>query len=184
MSEPAWEALTQELSGRFRRWGAQAELAEDLRQETLLRVQQGLPGLADSERLGPWVARIARNVWIDHLRARRLEQGLPADDEAVPAALRSAPAEVEDVEAFVASWLPLMVAGLDEPHRTALQRVELEGWSQQRLARELGLSPSGARTRVQRARKALRAEVEACCQVHWEGGDVVDWRPREPSCGC
>lgn len=184
MSEPAWEALTHELSGRFRRWGAQLELAEDLRQETLLRVQQGLPGLADEERMGPWVARIARNVWIDHLRARRLEQGLPEGEAPVPEALRSDPVEVEDVEGFVASWLPLMVASLDEPHRTALQLVELEGWSQQRLARELGLSPSGARTRVQRARKVLRAALEQCCQIHWEGGDVVDWRRHEPSCDC
>jgi RNA polymerase sigma-70 factor (ECF subfamily) len=183
MTEPTWSALSTQLTGRFRRWGASAELAEDLRQETLIRVQRGLPHLEDSARLGPWVARIARNAWIDHLRGARVAESLEehhaADD-------RPSPAESLDreVDAFVASWLPIMIDGLDEPYRTALRRVELEGWSQQRLAAELGLSASGARTRVQRGRQRLRAAVDACCTVAWEGGQVVDVQPRIDGCSC
>lgn len=184
MSAPPWQALSRSLERRFRAWGASPELAEDLRQETLLRVQRGLPGLADQDRMGPWVARIARNAWIDHLRARRDEGPLPEGDGAVPPPLRTDAPEADDPGAFVATWMPLLIASLDEPDRTLLRRVELEGWSQARLARELGVAPSTARTRVQAARRRLRARLDACCEVAWEGGEVVDWRLRAERCAC
>jgi RNA polymerase sigma-70 factor, ECF subfamily len=184
MNAPPWQALSRSLVRRFRAWGASPELAEDLRQETLLRVQRGLDGLEDQDRMGPWVARIARNAWIDHLRARRDAHPLPEGDLGVPPPLRTDAPEADDPGAFVASWMPLLIASLDEPDRTMLRRVELEGWSQARLAADLGVAPSTARTRVQAARRRLRARLDDCCDVAWEGGAVVDWRLRGQTCAC
>jgi RNA polymerase sigma-70 factor (ECF subfamily) len=184
MSAPPWQALSRSLERRFRGWGASPELAEELRQETLLRVQRGPPGLADRDRMGPWVSRIARNAWIDHLRARREASPLPDGDIPVPPPLRTDAAEADDPGDFVAAWMPLLIASLDEADRALLTRVELEGWSQQRLARELGVAPSTARTRVQAARRRLRARLDACCEVAWEGGEVVAWKLRGEACAC
>lgn len=173
-----WEALASDLLGWFRRRGCSPELAEDLRQETFLRVHRHLPELRQGERLAPWVYRIARNVLVDHGRRRRPED--PLDDDT------SAPTPQDDrgPDQLVASWLPMMIDSLPEPMATALRRVELEGWSQAQLAEAEGLSASGARSRVQRGRRMLRERLDACCEVQWQG-EVVDWRRREDeACGC
>jgi RNA polymerase sigma-70 factor (ECF subfamily) len=56
-----------------------------------------------------------------------------------------------------------MVAALPEPYGSAVRRVDLEGASQVAFARELGLSPSGAKSRVQRGRAMLREAFLRCC---------------------
>ena len=111
-------------------------------------------------------------MWVDHLRRRH-----PSEE------LGELPVPASEPEATdtVASWLPSFVASLPEPYRTAVQRVDLDGVSQAELARELGISESGARSRVQRARVLLQGELLACCAVRWEDGEVVDIERR---CGC
>lgn len=185
-TQEVWLALAADLLGWFRRRGCSTELAEDLRQETFLRVHRGLADLRQSERLSPWVYRIARSVLIDHSRRSRPEDPLPDDALADPTATGGLPGSTGDhrPDRLVASWLPLMIDTLPEATARALRRVELEGWSQAELAEAEGISASGARSRIQRGRRLLRARLDACCEVAWQG-EVVDWRPRAPSdCGC
>jgi RNA polymerase sigma-70 factor (ECF subfamily) len=64
--------------------------------------------------------------------------------------------------------------------------VDLEGRAQPDVARELGLSESGARSRVQRARARLRERLEACCRFAFDArGNLTD-ATRRPGriCGC
>lgn len=172
----AWTELAEDLLGWFARRGCAPELAEDLRQETFLRVHRHLPDLRAGAALAPWVYRIARSVLVDHLRRQRPQGELPE----LEAPALDDPGE----DARVAGWLVHMIDALPAPTATALRRVELEGWSQARLAREEGISLSGARSRVQRGRRLLRQRLEDCCEVWWQG-EVVDWRPRQADrCGC
>ncbi len=75
------------------------------------------------------------------------------------------------------------VERLPEIYREALRLTEFEGVSQVELARRLGLSVSAAKSRVQRARAMVRAEMERCCR--WETdryGTAVDAQPRRADC--
>lgn len=172
--------LASDLSGWFRRRTSE-DRVDDLVQETFLRVHEGLPGLRDPERVGAWVFQIARRTLADHLRRRPPEQSLDATAGVEPQAAAVDP--FDDPTAVVASWLPAMVDTLPEPYREALRLTELEGMSQAELAARLGVSPSGARSRVQRGRQRLLASLEACCEVRREGASVIDWRPRAEACG-
>jgi RNA polymerase sigma-70 factor (ECF subfamily) len=60
---------------------------------------------------------------------------------------------------------------------------ELEGVSQAEVAARLGLSASGARSRVQRGRRMVREALDDCCRVVIDGGEVVDVTARA-GCGC
>lgn len=72
-----------------------------------------------------------------------------------------------------------MLAALSPAERALLRRVDAEDGSQAQLAAELGLSASGLRARVQRARARLRAEFDACCHLERDAsGAVVAWRER------
>lgn len=174
------DALWAELSADLRRWFGRRvsnpEQAEDLLQETLLRIHARQDQLRDAERLYGWVYRIARSVLIDHTRRARPSAALP-EGLSVPAHGDDDPA------AEVASWLPLMILALPEAYREPLWLVELEGLSQAEVAVRLGLSASGARSRVQRGRERLKEMLLACCDIVRDGGEIIDYHPRE-DCGC
>jgi RNA polymerase sigma-70 factor (ECF subfamily) len=80
-------------------------------------------------------------------------------------------------------WLRATIETLPEEYADALRRVELEGQSQKDAARELGLSYSGMKSRVQRGRALLQQALLRCCAVERDvRGRVIDWSPR-PACG-
>ena len=161
-------------------------IADDITQETLLRLTQRLHTLRNPERLEAWVFQIARNAVADHFRAAKESE--PIDEEMYTSELESATheplaAEDERLRRAVATHVASLVEKLPEPYRGALQLTEFKGVSQVELAERIGLSVSAAKSRVQRARAMLREEMERCCRWETDGhGQVVDVRPKSAEC--
>jgi RNA polymerase sigma-70 factor, ECF subfamily len=161
-------------------------VADDITQETLLRLTQRLHTLRDAERLEAWVFQIARNAIADHFRATK--ESAPFDEEThtselEPEAHEPLSLEDERLRQAVAAYVELVVGSLPEPYRSALQLTEFKGVSQVELARKIGLSVSAAKSRVQRARTMLREEMERCCRWETDGyGAVLDVRPKSADC--
>ena len=92
------------------------------------------------------------------------------------------PAAQDDVEPAVdslASCLPRVLAELSNEDRDAITECDLNGTSQEDYARKLGLSLPGAKSRIQRARKRLRAQLTQSCQVMLDPqGQVCCFLPR------
>lgn len=161
-------------------------LADDLTQETLLRVETRLPTLRSRDRLEAWVFRIARNAIADHFRKTRDTE---AFDESTHGSLvagseETPGAEDEALAGDLREYVRSVVDRLPPAYREAIRSIELEGLSQVELARRLGLSVSAAKSRVQRGRALLRKEMERCCR--WETdryGKVLAVEPRGP-CSC
>ena len=64
---------------------------------------------------------------------------------------------------------------MPEDYRTALELTDLGRLTQEQAAAELGLSTSGMKSRVQRGRSMLRAEVARCCRVELDSrGALTD----------
>jgi RNA polymerase sigma-70 factor (ECF subfamily) len=69
---------------------------------------------------------------------------------------------------------------LPHPYRQALRLAEFEGATQREVASRLELSLSGAKSRVQRARKMLRGILFECCRIELDRrGGVLDYETRE-----
>ncbi len=62
-----------------------------------------------------------------------------------------------------------MMSLIPEEDRRALRAVDVEGLSQKELAGRLGLSVTGARSRVQRARARLKEALLDCCILETDG---------------
>ena len=63
------------------------------------------------------------------------------------------------------------------------QNIEFEEISQKALAERLGLSLSGAKSRVQRGRVKLRELLLGCCHVDFDRrGNIIDYRRKRASC--
>ena len=149
---PELETLWRESSARLRSWfeqhtGSGAD-AEDLLQETFLRVHERLDTLLDAASIRGWLGRIARNVLVDHMRSRlprpRTEASpIHADEESIPA-----PEDEAILDGVVAGWLEGFLRELDPADAEALHLVDLEGKTQRELAARAGWSgSSSSRTR-------------------------------------
>jgi RNA polymerase sigma-70 factor (ECF subfamily) len=174
---PELESLWRESSARLRAWferetGSAAD-AEDLVQETFLRVHERLDTLLDAASVRAWLGRIARNVLVDHHRRRgAAEPEKPVEDEL-------ALADEDNLDRVVASWLDGFLAELEPEDAEALRLVDLRGKTQRELGELQGLSLSGAKSRVQRARARLRARLEACCAFARDArGGILEARRR------
>lgn len=175
--EALWRELSTPLRGYFERQVRRPEDAEDLLQESFLRVLKGIEDVTDEDRLAAWVQRIARNLVVD---ARRRERGEGATEEE-PAA----PEDAEDLNLVVGGWLAARIGSLPARYREVVRLFELEGVSQREIAERLGLSLTAVKSRVQRGRKLLRSDLLACCSFEFDRtGGVVDYRRhRPPDCG-
>ena len=169
--EQLWTVFSARL-GAFIRSRVEDEIvAQDLLQEVFLRIHTRMESLRDSERIESWVYQIARNAIIDHYRARRsldpLSESIPE-----PGDLFQEP----DSAGEIAASMRVMVDALPGPYREALYLTEFQGLSQQELANHLGISLSGAKSRVQRARQKIKDELLTCCHFEFDRyGRIVDY---------
>jgi RNA polymerase sigma-70 factor (ECF subfamily) len=174
--EWVWAELHERLLRFVRRRVADEQSAEDIVQEVFLKIHARLGSLQDETKLHSWVYQIARNAIADHHRARRPAAALP---EGLPA-----PEEADDVARELLPTVSALVNALPPEAREALVLTEYQGLTQKELGEQLGLSFSGAKSRVQRARGKLRELLLACCQVQLDRqGGIVAYQPRGACCG-
>lgn len=170
--EQTWQGYRTELFRFVLRRVRDEALADDIVHDVLLKALAQLGTLEDAAKLRGWLYGITRNAIADHYRARRPAEPLPEDLRA------EAPEETERAEQELARCLQPLVGALPPPYREALTLAELEGLSQREIARREGLSFSGAKSRVQRARRMVRDALLACCRVELDRrGGVVDYQP-------
>jgi RNA polymerase sigma-70 factor (ECF subfamily) len=131
--------------------------ADDVLHEVFLKIEAHLSKLREPGRLAAWLYRIADNAIVDHYRGQRAWDELPDD---LPA-----PETAADGTAALAACLRPMIEALPETYRQAVLWSEIDGLPQREVAERLGLSLSGAKSRVQRGRELLRAILLDCCHV-------------------
>ena len=174
-----WSRLSADLRRFIHRRVGHDHAADDLLQETFLRIHRGLPALEDGDRVAAWVFRIARNVVNDHHRRGSGSQDSLADDLPTPEE------HTAGALAGAAKWMDEMIRQLPDGYAEAVRLSEIEGHSQQAVADRLGLSLSGAKSRVQRGRAMLKGVLDNCCHFHIDGrGNVTGCDPKPDRTVC
>jgi RNA polymerase sigma-70 factor (ECF subfamily) len=149
--------------------------AEDILQDVFIKISAKSHQLQDSEKFNHWVYKITRNSIMDYYRNRKrvIETEL-ADTE-------------ENYNLFndcVAHCLNDILKTLPSPYREALEKVELENHPQKDIAKELGISYTGFKSRVQRARLLLKEKMQQQYHIQTDGyGNVIVCEDKLP-CGC
>lgn len=143
---------------------------QNLLQETFLRIHGKLDGTDDNQRITPWVFQIARNLVIDHYRSKSRVATDRADD------LEARVDEEENLNKRVTGWIPEMISQLPDEYREAIELYELKGIPQQQIADQLGISLSGAKSRVQRGRAKLKSLLFDCCSFERDRrGNIIGY---------
>ena len=147
---------------------------DDILQEVFLRIHRGVHTLKDEGKIRSWIYQVVRNAISDHYRTRR--GGPPATE---PVRISADSKDANEAVQKVAACLGPMIEGLVEPYRQALLRTEFAGRTQKEAAEEFGVSLSGMKSRVQRAREQLRDLLLTTCHLELDSrGAITECRPR------
>ena len=135
-------------------WCHDQHLAEDLVQETLAKGLSNLDRLRDETRLVVWLTRIMANLYRDQFRRKREETG----HELEPIS-EETPEQAAD-RSLLVQLTREAIASLNEDHRQIITLVDLSGFSYTDTAQILDVPIGTVMSRLSRARKRLREELE------------------------
>jgi len=173
ITDPAF--FQNELLGYVVKRVKDKSLAEDIVHDVFLKVQARSLQLKESDKMAGWIYRITQNAIIDHFRFQsRVVRSEDLDWSEDKTSLN------ECVESCLAEKL----ATLPDKYREAIELSEVQGLSQLDLAKRLNISYSGAKSRVQRARRMLKEIMDREYHVKLDNyGNVIRCENRLP-CGC
>jgi len=172
-----WNQFSSQLHHFIRKRVSDPRDADDILQDVFVKLHTRIETLRDEDRLAAWVYQIARNALIDYYRRNDrnvdLTDTLPVEDEP----------EQNDAETYIARYLADLIDELPEKYREAVRLSEIQGLTQKETAEQLGLSLSGAKSRVQRGREMLRQMLLECCHFEFDRrGTLIDYRPNPQCC--
>jgi RNA polymerase sigma-70 factor (ECF subfamily) len=143
--------------------------AEDALQEAYIRAFTSLESFRGDSRLGTWLARIVMNEALGRLRRRKptidfdtFAKGQQAGAEIIrfPAANPELDPETTMAQREIRSLLERAIDALPEAFRTVLIARLIEGMSIEETAELFGIKPETVKTRLHRARRQLKEEME------------------------
>lgn len=163
--DQAYDAYRQRLFSYLLRLAGDRALAEDLLQETWLRLATHADRLRPGTCLAAWLFTVARNLFLSHQRSRGRDAGRTgelgcvtlAEDEGASPFDRAVGNELQ-------RRLETALARLPQAHRDALLLVAVAGLTPSQAAEVCGIRPEAMRQRLARARACLSRLVADCLE--------------------
>jgi RNA polymerase sigma-70 factor (ECF subfamily) len=146
-------------------------LAEDLAQETFIKVLNGIKSYRHEFKFSSWIFKIANNVAIDHLRRKSLDtlslDGAPSaasPEEMGATALQVGSKDespLQEVEAReLGSAIEQAIGRLRPEYRACILLRHVEGYAYEEIAATLDLPLGTVKTYIHRARNELRVHLD------------------------
>ncbi len=154
-------------------------VADDLIQETFIKVQKSLDGVKNPSKISSWIFRIAYNCCHDHFRQskrsslneRTIQQNIVTFKEA----LVQKELEQQQMGECVQDKMDL----LPPDYRTVLILSDIMAFSHKEIAEILDIGLSNVKVRLHRARKKFRAILEDHCRFEVDERSVLVCDPKE-----
>ncbi len=156
-----WLAFVEPLRAFLRKRVPPGVDADDVAQDVFLRLARHEATIADVRDLEAWVYRVARSALADALRAEQRRAKRASDED--PDALSATPDDDEEGRAELSACVRPFVKSLPPAFRRAIELTAVQGLTQEEAAKREGISLSGMKSRVQRARAAVVKEIQHCC---------------------
>jgi len=152
--------------------------AEDLTQETFVKVHQALENFRDEAQLSTWIYRIATNTALDRLRSpsfQRVAQPSLSEsldetgiaDKVICTEEKKPLIEQQLIREEMNECIRGYIEKLPESYRTVLVLSEWEGLRNNEIAEILGVTLNTVKIRLHRAKSKLKEELETHCEFYW-----------------
>ena len=146
-----WSQYSPHVDSVIRRLVGDSDLAADIAQDVWMQIFRALPSFRGDSQFGTWAHRIAVNRTLNAMRKiRRLAKAeVEIDDE-------SAAIEPDGERLFLAASIEQAAGRLPEGARTVFVLHDVEGYTHEDIARELGITAGASKSQLFKARAKLR----------------------------
>ena len=131
--------------------GHDLDLAADIAQEVWIQIFRALPNFRGDAQFGTWAHRIAVNRTLNALRRTRRLAAIEVDVEDDTASV-----EPDTERGFLAESIEAAAARLPPGARTVFLLHDVEGYTHEEIAAELGITAGGSKSQLFKARAKLR----------------------------
>lgn len=181
---PSFEDVAEELSGPLQRYlermvGNRAT-ADDLLQETLLRIARGLPNFEGRSSVKTWAFTIATRVATDHFRRPETRARIVDVDKSPDIPDSEMDVEGQIVIDEMNACVREVIDSLPEDYRAALVLHDLQGLTAAATAEACGCSLATAKIRIHRARSRLREALGKECDFYSDDEGVLRCDRKSP----
>ena len=167
-TEEIWQQFHSKLSRFIEKRVPDRAASQDILQDVFVKIHQKAPTLSAVNNVQAWLYKVTYNQIVDHYRKLKTGKSLTED-------LPTISDEQQEHQDLAKCMIPF-VNKLPVKYKTALLKTDLGGASQIEYANEAGISYTGAKSRVQRARKQLKDLFTDCCTIHVDKyGTVMDY---------
>jgi RNA polymerase sigma-70 factor (ECF subfamily) len=154
-SELLWQNYADDLKRYVFSQVKDEETTNDILQEVFIKIHLNIKTLQQKSSVKSWVFTIAHNTLMDFFN----KKSIPFLIDDIPDDFTTD----EEVHSAKSCLLPL-IKNLPEKYREPLLLSEIQGKKQNEVATILGISLSGAKSRIQRGRKLLQQGFMDCCK--------------------
>lgn len=146
-----WNQHASHVDAVVRRLAGDPDLAEDIAQEVWIQIFRALPSWRGDAKFSTWVHRVAINRTLNALRrTRRLAAVETEIDE------ESVVVEQDSERSMLAQSIDEAARKLSPGARTVFLLHDVEGYTHEEIATELGITPGGSKSQLFKARAKLR----------------------------
>ena len=150
-----WTLHSPHIDAVVRRLSDDPDLAADIAQDVWMQIFRALPSYRGDSKFGTWAHRIAVNRTINALRKVRRIASMETDlEEAVSE--KGADPETSIERTFVGESIGKAVRMLSPGARTVFVLHDIEGYTHEEIAQELGITAGGSKSQLFKARAKLR----------------------------
>ena len=146
-----WNQHAPHVDAVVRRLAGDPDLAEDIAQDVWIQIFRALPSWRGDAKFSTWVHRVAINRALNSLRRTRrlasIETGIEED---------SAVVEQESERSMLAQTIEEATRKLSPGARTVFLLHDVEGFTHEEIATELGITAGGSKSQLFKARAKLR----------------------------
>ncbi len=146
-----WSQHAPHIDAVVRRLVGDADLAADIAQEVWIQIFRALPSYRGDSQFGTWAHRIAVNRTLNALRKVRRISRIETDIEETSASI-----EHEGDRALLAASIEEAAAKLSPGARTVFLLHDVEGYTHEEIAEQLGITAGGSKSQLFKARAKLR----------------------------
>jgi RNA polymerase sigma-70 factor (ECF subfamily) len=131
--------------------GFDPDLAEDIAQEVWIQIFRALPSYRGDSQFSTWAHRIAVNRTLNALRRTKRLSAIETEVEEDSVAV-----EMDTERSFIAASIEAATAKLSPGARTVFVLHDVEGYTHEEIAQELGITSGGSKSQLFKARAKLR----------------------------